>query len=128
MPYLVTTTTPEPAIPAPHGEQDDGGPDVTRRATATLDDAKQEANRALHGTYDLLADVDYARLGFAIDNLTEAGGTVTLPDGTTITVARVTEQDLVNALPASERSRIWSLGCIAVSSADLIDAYNAAQS
>ncbi len=117
MPYIITTTTP--------GDGMERSPNrfgrTTRRAEPTLDKARAEAAdlATFHGRGDSYSiDEAYAQIA----RLPESGGTVgPLPDGTTITVERVTEADLRSALPDD------SWGAQAADLANVIDAFNAAQ-
>jgi hypothetical protein len=127
MPYIITTKTitSHPADVVAIRETI-----LSRHAVATLDEARQEANRSLHRG-KLLADTDYARFGYAIDMLPESGGTVgPLPDGTVIAVRPIDYLELAGLagwkLDYAGRERVTGR-TRASDRLDLIDAYNAAQ-
>lgn len=111
MPYIITTTTrrgPEGATKF----------DVTRRAVATLDEAREEAwdaysqpDDVARETLDALAEQVFA--------ITEQGGTIgPLPDGTRIEVETATWDELADDAGTPLYPAV-------VSHSEIIDAYNA---
>lgn len=115
-PYIVTTTRPDER-PSRVGHADDTRT-TSRRAVATLD----EAHAALF--YDLKVASGHA---YAVP---EQGGSVSLPDGTTITVERHEWADLVRwvGLKQAGSVRLAELAesGLGHSQEQIIDAYNRA--
>lgn len=107
MPYIVTVTA--PAEPRWTGEVEymPVNPIVSRRAVATLDEARDQARlfiddawRATGESWDNRWD---AWASLHVDELPEPGGTIgPLPDGTTINVEQTTREALIEALLARE--------------------------
>jgi hypothetical protein len=125
MPYIVTTTPREP-----EGWDDDSDFAPSRRAVATL----EEARRAARSTVERAMPID--RPGFSprhgflcnTDALPEEGGTIgSLPDGTVIEVERVSEAALYNAIRPTLCCPTCGIQQSHVSGSHLIDAYNAAR-
>ena len=119
MPYVITTKRPE---------QNEGGrggvvrpPHFSRRAVATLEEARQRIVFALaHGEH-MSEDARMAGWIGAEKRITENGGTVgPLPDGTVIEVERVGYRYLLDGLLVAPgtNERSW---------AEILDAYNARQ-
>lgn len=87
MPYIITTN--EPFDAAVHVHR----PAFTRRAVATLEEARQRVFEVCEDTYGIGRNVEAQIL--ATRSITEEGGTVgSLPDGTVIEVKRVSRHDL----------------------------------
>lgn len=108
MPYIITTTTDN----GTRGPQRFG---VTRRAVATLDEARDAVHQSI------TADRRSAPFLEAVAALDDSGGTVgPLPDGTTFEVGRVEWDTLRADLTAEQRDR-------GLTGAETIAAYNAAQ-
>lgn len=113
MPYIITTHTYGWAMPG-HGTHS-----ATRRAVATLDEARAAAHTSANmpatpSTLDALMGVRAA-----IDALPESGGTVgPLPDGTVIEVEPIDWTSLQHAVGTARR--------VPATPAAIIDAYNAA--
>lgn len=131
MPYLVTTTTPEPALPPIGNERDDGGPDVTRRAGATLEEARAACHAALT-TCDLNPAAQFDAQYAIQYRVNASGGTVgPLADGTVIEVAPARWIDLIDANDPMRATRaMWADGEMHPHKrdqvrAEIIDAYNA---
>jgi hypothetical protein len=115
MPYIVTTT-PSKSY-AGRARNVDAFP--TRRAVATLDEARRCAIRAVGDERGL----DWQRHRNAATWLPEHGGTVgPLPDGTVVMVEPISYDDLAYHVPDLVRTTGFD------QYAQLIDAYNAAQS
>lgn len=110
MPYIITTDSPDERLAL-------RGTGITRRAVATLDEARARIRNIV---------VESGRPGgTTADPITPTGGTVgPLPDGTVIEVRAVTPYELWREAgrPASA-SRTHAPPDVAVS----VDAYNAAQ-
>lgn len=110
MPYIITTT---------HGERDMRWPRVTRRAVATLDEAREAARESVNAI-----DVGLFRECEQAELLPEHGGTIgPLPDGTVIEVEPATYEALIAALGITYMAHFRR----AHTDAATIAAYNAAQ-
>ena len=133
MPFIVTTKQPDrphrfsqPHVPATYGP----GP-VSRRAVATLEEARVTAHDVIMaGPTVKVADLPrdavfgYAGAHTAIEEVPESGGSVgPLPDGTVIEVERVSEGELGRAIGLNPGGRILA----EMSTAEIIAAYNAKQ-
>lgn len=119
MPYIVTTTTPSADLG--WRSEDPAQADVTRRAVATLDEARRAALDLYEESAGLVAS------GATADTFGEQGGTVTLPDGTVIEVEPVSEATLYNAIRPTLCCPTCGVQQSHVSGSHLIAAYNAAQ-
>jgi hypothetical protein len=124
MPYIIETTTPDPANAKDYGRIGDGTPSapslmgavracwppkVTRIAVATLDEARSNAHATVHTVYRAAYPLKPRGLGgehsdaqrahrwhnVGVDKLPESGGAIgPLPDDTMIEVRRVGWPDL----------------------------------
>lgn len=114
MPYIITTTTPDPGRRLP-GRWDRRGHTITRRAVATPEGAQEAAGLAIHMLPGQISPQSLRQ----VLALGEEGGTVgPLHDGTVIEVKRVTTDALMGHVRMREGG---------VPLAEVIDAYNAAQ-
>jgi len=122
MPYTITTWHNEDAVPIPVIPK----PKDTRRAVATLEEARAAVNNAL---YRIEGEMDDPRplAGFyaQADTLPESGGTIgPLPDGTVIEVRRRSWRDLSPYCRFHPDAEIGD-DPIDPTPAEIIDAYNA---
>ena len=105
-----------------------GGKDVSRRAVATLEEARQIVLDFLE--FDIAAeqvdaDMMDAQYRYA-EALPESGGTVgPLPDGTVIEVERVSWHDLTHHAPNVGRFWLPATGGDEASRTAILDAFNA---
>lgn len=112
MPYTITTHR-----PGKHERPIEDGDRYSRRAVATLEDAREHLRCELPGAYEWITDGDYADMMADIVALPESGGTVgPLPDGTVIEVAQVSWLALGAGLKVENPT-----------DQKILDAYNAAK-
>lgn len=130
MPYIITTRRSYEQRP---GTNDLGQTveQTTRRAVATLDEAREAARLAVHAAHAAYGQSWNNRWeGWAVTEWYighDAGGTVgPLPDGTVIDVARVGWRSLVDAIPTLGTYRV-PRSPDADDVAAMLDVYNAAQ-
>lgn len=133
MPYIVTTTRP---CTCDHDGSDGRndvincavhGPlvlEVTRRALATLDEARREADTILTPWALAIPPDAFDVLAAACKAIPESGGSVELPDGTVIEVTATTVSDLADTLSMDAFNRLNYEGA---GEADWIAAYNEKQ-
>lgn len=127
MPYIITTTT--PPIP-PRGRPDHNMlAGQSRRAVATLEEARQDARNIVEDHAQEPGWTDgYVAAREVARTLPESGDTVgPLPDGTVIEVEREGWNDLISAIPDSD-SRFPYFPPATADTPEIIAAYNAAQS
>lgn len=125
MPYIITTHTPDEAMAGTWYDQR-----ITRRAVATLDQARDYLHERIGESYATLPlDADWNQTHYAADAHADcvADGTSRLPvgplpDGTVIEVTPISLQRLFD-----EMRHAMMLPSEAATEAELIDAYNAAQ-
>lgn len=93
-PYIVIKTTPAPGI-AGAGFGGDSGAAVSRRAVATLEDARRVAELQCMTVLDARSSEPWTPILDQAISIPEVGGTVgPLPDGMTVRVERVSRHDL----------------------------------
>lgn len=102
MPFLITTTRPEDGefLNPVNGQSEPYGQAnvVSRRAVATLEEAATIPGDAIRQWRDAVPSREKWNAAYellrAAENLPESGGTVSLPDGTTIEVEPISWRDL----------------------------------
>lgn len=115
-PFIVTTKRPVDAVDCGHPEAPRDGWPVSRRAVATLEEARTAAQKPCGK--DLMARLEASLIP-------ESGGTVSLPDGTVIEVESSTAQTLIDSLDVQTLRDLWIRHPACVPLTEIIAAFNA---
>lgn len=128
MPYIIETSRPDDSPRATTEHHHEAGepctacgeawPIVSRRAVATLEEARRYINAPL-SSFDV-SDPAVEALAEQALTMGEDGGTVALPDGTTYRVTKIPLPVLRDAARDKRGNRLDN-------KVEIIDAYNAAQ-
>lgn len=129
-PFIVTTKRPVDAVDCGRPEAPRDGWPVSRRAVATLEEARHAAHDVMLGRAGEADPVwpegSNSANWNAVDRFPESGGTVgPLPDGTVIEVESSTAQTLIDSLDVQTLRDLWIRHPACVPLTEIIAAFNA---